>query len=302
MRSLLLVGLVGLIAQLIDGSLGMAYGVTSSTLLITTGTNVAVSGAVVHLSELGTTLASGASHLKFGNVDTRTVAILAVPGGIGAYLGASTLSSIDAGIAKPLVAVVLLALGAYVLWRFFVLRGAAPMFRGRVAARVLVPLGLVAGALDGFGGGGWGPVGTTSLLSSGRLEPRKVVGSIDTSEFLVALGASIGFLLHLGTAEVEWSYVAVLMAGGVTAAPVAAYIVRHLPPRLLGVGAGGLIILTNLKTIVETTNAGGLVVLGVCAVWGAVWIGLLIAVWRSLRSVESRCGETERVPVATDAG
>ncbi len=200
MRKLIVLGVVGLIAQLIDGSLGMAYGVTSSTLLLAAGVAPAAASAAVHFSEIGTSLVSGASHHKLGNVDWRTVSILAVPGFVGAFLGATLLSNMDAAVAKPVVAVILLSLGFYVVYRFLRLGGARPTFKGHPSAMFLAPMGLVAGTLDAVGGGGWGPVGTTSLLSSGRLEPRKVVGSIDTSEFVVAVGGSLGFLIGLGAA------------------------------------------------------------------------------------------------------
>ena len=200
MRKLIVLGVVGLIAQLIDGSLGMAYGVTSSTLLLAAGVAPAAASAAVHFSEIGTSLVSGASHHKLGNVDWRTVSILALPGFVGAFLGATLLSNMDAAVAKPVVAVILLSLGFYVVYRFLRLGGERPTFKGHPSATFLAPMGLVAGTLDAVGGGGWGPVGTTSLLSSGRLEPRKVVGSIDTSEFVVAVGGSLGFLIGLGAA------------------------------------------------------------------------------------------------------
>src|SRR5690242_12430487 len=182
----------------------MAYGVTSSTLLLATGVAPAAASAAVHFSEIGTTLVSGISHHRLGNVDWRTVGIIAVPGGLGAYAGATFLSSIDGDTAKPWVAALLLALGTYVVYRFLVLGGRRPQFRGKLSAAFLAPLGVVAGLMDAIGGGGWGPVGTTSLLSSGRLEPRKVVGSIDTAEFVVAIGGSVGFLLALGSQGIEW--------------------------------------------------------------------------------------------------
>lgn len=137
--------------------------------------------------------------------------------------------------------------------------------------RFLAPLGLFAGAMDSLGGGGWGPVGTTTLLSSGRLEPRKVVGSIDTSEFLVALGGSLGFLLALGAQGIDWTIAAALLAGGVIAAPFAAWLVRHLPATVLGVAAGGVIVLTNSNTILEALGVAGdtrsLVTLTAAAAW-----------------------------------
>ncbi|WP_107767540.1 sulfite exporter TauE/SafE family protein [Nocardioides terrigena] len=272
MRKLIVLGFVGLIAQLIDGSLGMAYGVTSSTLLIAAGVAPAAASAAVHFSELGTSLVSGASHHKFGNVDWRTVSILAVPGFVGAFLGATLLSNMDAAVAKPVVAVILLGLGFYVVYRFLRLGGARPTFKGRPSVAFLAPMGLVAGTLDAVGGGGWGPVGTTSLLSSGRLEPRKVVGSIDTSEFVVAVGASLGFLFGLGSAGINWGYAGALLAGGVVAAPIAAWLVKHLAARVLGVAAGGLIVLTNTKTLLESLGAPGVVIALTAAVIFTLWV------------------------------
>lgn len=278
MRKLIALAVVGLFAQLVDGSLGMAYGVTSSSLLLTAGIAPAAASAAVHLSEVGTTIVSGASHWKFGNVDWRIVGIMAVPGGIFAFIGATFLVSLPGDEAAPWVALLLLSLGVYVVWRFLKLAGSRPQFRGKVSALLLVPLAAVAGTMDAIGGGGWGPVGTTSLLSSGRIEPRKVVGSIDTSEFVVTVGASIGFLLGLGSAGIDFSWVIALLAGGVVAGPIAAYIVRHLPARILGVAAGGLIIITNIKTVLESEWVG--LEEGSSTVW---WIvGLLALLWFSL--------------------
>jgi uncharacterized membrane protein YfcA len=199
MRKLIVLGIVGLLAQLVDGSLGMAYGVTSSTLLLATGVAPAAASAAVHFSEIGTSLISGFSHHKLGNVDWRTVGILAVPGFVGAFAGATFLSNLDGESAAPWVAGLLLLLGGYVIWRFLALNGRRPRFKAHPSPLFLAPMGVVAGTMDAIGGGGWGPVGTTSLLSSGRLEPRKVIGSIDTSEFVVAVGGSLGFLLALGS-------------------------------------------------------------------------------------------------------
>lgn len=275
MHSLIVLGLVGLVAQLVDGSLGMAYGVTSSTLLIAAGTAPAAASAAVHFSEIGTTLVSGISHHRLGNVDWRTVGIIAVPGGVGAFAGATFLSSIDGDTAKPWVAGLLLGLGVYVVYRFLVLGGGRPQFRGQLSSRFLAPLGLVAGMTDAIGGGGWGPVGTTSLLSSGRLEPRKVVGSIDTSEFVVAVGGSLGFLVALSAQGIDWGIVTALLIGGVIAAPIAAWLVKHLPARVLGVAAGGLIILTNSKTILETLGASGTTVAVAVAALFAAWVWMI---------------------------
>lgn len=287
MRSLLTLALVGFAAQLIDGSLGMAYGVTSSTLLLATGVAPAAASAAVHFSEIGTTLASGISHHRLGNVDWRTVGIIAGPGAIGAFAGATALSSIDGATAKPWIAGLLLALGGYVIWRFLALGSRRPQFSGRPSPRLLAPLGLVAGVTDAIGGGGWGPVGTTALLSSGRLEPRKVVGSIDTAEFLVAIGGSLGFLYGLGSQGIDFRIAAALLVGGVAAAPIAALVVRLLPARVLGIGAGGLIVLTNAKTLLEAVGVDGAQVgfaaLGIAACW--LWL-LATAVAQERRSRE----------------
>ena len=190
------------------------------------------------------------------------------------------------------MAVLLLGLGVYVIWRFLALGGRRPSFRGRLSVAFLAPLGVVAGLMDAIGGGGWGPVGTTSLLSSGRLEPRKVVGSIDTSEFVVAIGGSLGFLFALGSQGIDFGFAAALLVGGVIAAPFAAWLVRHLAARVLGVAAGGLIVVTNTDTIVKALGASGAVELAVAAVLVAVWATLVVRAVRQERL--SRALEADR--------
>ncbi|MCL8025429.1 sulfite exporter TauE/SafE family protein [Nocardioides bruguierae] len=284
MRTLLLVGFVGLFAQLVDGSLGMAYGVTSTTLLLAVGVGPAAASAAVHFSEIGTSLVSGASHARLGNVDWRTVAIMAGPGFVGAFAGATFLANLDGALAKPVVAGILLSLGLYVIWRFLALGGRRPQFGRRPHAALLAPLGLVGGALDAVGGGGWGPVGTTTLLSSGRLEPRKVVGSIDTSEFVVAIGGSLGFIIALSSQGIPWGYAGALLAGGVVAAPVAAWLVRILAPRVLGVAAGGLIVLTNSKTLAEAFGASGTQVAVLAGTIAVAWVAGIVWAVRAERA------------------
>jgi uncharacterized protein len=301
MRNLVLLALVGLVAQLVDGSLGMAYGVTSSTMLLAVGVAPAAASAAVHFSEIGTTLVSGAAHWKFGNVDWRTVGILAVPGGVGAFFGATFLSGLDGEVAEPWVALLLTGLGVYVLYRFLRLGGRRPQFKSRPSPLFLAPMGVVAGVMDAIGGGGWGPVGTTSLLSSGRLEPRKVVGSIDTSEFVVAVGASLGFIVGLGSAGINFAWALALLAGGVIAAPIAAWVVRHLAARVLGVAAGGFIVLTNAQTMMaswfgmDETSTTGWVIIGALAL---VWFSLIASAVSSERAAKRRAAEEESEPVA----
>lgn len=290
MRPIIILGLVGLLAQLIDGSLGMAYGVTSTTLLLAAGVAPASASAAVHLSEIGTSLASGIAHHRFGNVDWKTVSILAVPGFIGAFGGATFLAGLSGDAATPWVSALLLVLGVYVIWRFLALGGRRPVFRDRPGVKLLVPVGLIGGALDSIGGGGWGPVGTTTLLSSGRLEPRKVIGSIDTSEFVVAVGGSLGFLFALGSSGIDWSIAGALLVGGVIAAPLAAWLVKILPARVLAIAAGGIIIITNARTLTLALGASTVLATTILAMLTLAWVGLIICVIRLER--RSRHAET----------
>ncbi|MEV7143779.1 sulfite exporter TauE/SafE family protein [Streptomyces tauricus] len=293
MRTLVLLALAGLGAQLVDGSLGMAYGVTSTTLLLSLGTNPAAASATVHLAEIGTTLMSGASHWRFGNVDWRVVVRIGVPGAVGSFLGATVLSGLSTGTAEPLMSLILLGLGLYVMSRF-TFRGLPQGNLGKpLRKRFLSPLGLVAGFLDATGGGGWGPVGTPALLAGGRMEPRKVIGSIDTSEFLVAVAAGLGFLFSLGSQGLNWRWVAAFLIGGLIAAPVAAWLVRLLPPRVLGSAVGGVIVVTNVRTLLKSdwVAAPGAVSVGVYVLLYALWAGALAYSIRAHR--KERAGERE---------
>jgi uncharacterized membrane protein YfcA len=283
MPPLIVLALVGLAAQAVDGSLGMAYGVTSSTLLVSAGVTPAIASASVHLAEVGTTLISGISHHRFGNVDWKIVLRLGVPGAIGAFLGASVLTNISTSAATPWTAGVLLALGALLLVRF-AFKGER---KGRqhlgFSKRFLAPLGLVAGFVDATGGGGWGPVATPTMLISGRTEPRKVVGSVSTSEFLVASAASIGFLINLGDEAISWRVVLALVAGGAIAAPFAAFMVRHMAPRVLGTAVGGLIVLTNSRTLTNELGWGDAARWSVYVLVTVVWVAAVTLAVRGHR-------------------
>ncbi|WP_216211453.1 sulfite exporter TauE/SafE family protein [Amycolatopsis aidingensis] len=284
MQTLLLFGLAGFLAQLVDGSLGMAFGVTATTTLVAVGTAPAVSSAAVHLAEVGTSLASGLSHWRFRNIDWRTVGILALPGAVGAVLGAYVLTSLASDSAAVWITTVLMVLGLYVLIRFAFLKLGNLITSKRPGARFLGPLGLVAGFIDASGGGGWGPVATTTLLSSGRLEPRKVVGSVDTSEFIVALAASLGFFFALSQQhQLNYTVVAGLMIGGVIAAPLAAWVVRRMPPRVLGAAAGGLIVFTNARTLLGAAGASTAVIVLAYVLIVGLWATGLFTAIRSAR-------------------
>jgi uncharacterized membrane protein YfcA len=284
-RKLLVLAFVGLLAQLVDGALGMGYGVTSSTLLLMAGIAPAAASASVHLAEIGTTLAAGVAHWRFGNVDWRVVGRIAVPGAVGAFAGATVLSSISTEAAGPWMAAILLGLGVYLLVRFarpLAVRKAA----GPLRSRFLAPLGLVAGFVDATGGGGWGPVATPSLLVSGRMAPRKVIGSVDTAEFIVAASASVGFLIGLGSGGFVLPMVGALLVGGLIAAPIAAWLVRAMPSQLLGAVVGGLIVLTNARTLVRSFEVNPTfsapVYLSIVAVW-AIAVALAVRALRRTR-------------------
>lgn len=292
MRRLIVLALVGFAAQLVDGALGMAYGVTSSTLLLLAAVNPAAASASVHLAEIGTTLASGVSHWRFGNVDWRVVRRIALPGAVGAFAGATFLSSISTEAAGPWMAGILFLLGGYLLIRF-----SRPLRqrddRGTLRNRFLSPLGLVAGFVDATGGGGWGPVATPALLVSGRMEPRKVIGSVDTSEFVVAAAASIGFLIGLGSQGFVLPIVLALLIGGLFAAPLAAWLVRLVPAQLLGAAVGGMIVLTNARTLLRGFDAPDATRYPVYAILAVAWVVALALALRILRR--------PRRPAADDA-
>jgi uncharacterized protein len=296
-RNLVVLAIVGFVAQLVDGSLGMAYGVTSTTLLLAiAGLTPALASTVVHISEVGTTLASGVSHWRFGNVDWSKIAWLAIPGGIGAFVGATVLVRfIDAAVAEPVVAIFLFLLGAYVLARFAFNRSTNVVQNLPIPRAFLSPLGLIAGFLDAVGGGGWGPISTPTLLSSGRMEPRKVVGTVDTSEFIVALAASIGFLISLSFAQVPWEVVGVLLGGGLVAAPIAAWIVRHLNARVLGTAVGGFILLVNANTFLEAVGLDPALNVFVYGAILAVWITALYFAYAAIRRERKPVIETQAV-------
>ncbi|GAA2516914.1 sulfite exporter TauE/SafE family protein [Pilimelia columellifera] len=268
MRSLVVLALVGLTAQLVDGALGMGYGMTSTSLLLLAGVAPASASASVHLAEIGTALAAGVSHWRFGNIDWHVLRRIALPGALGAFLGATVLSSLSTAVAAPWMAAILFTLGVLLLARFA--RPLGPGRRTRAGARLLAPLGLVAGFVDATGGGGWGPVATPSLLAHGHMEPRKVIGSVGAAEVIVAIAASVGFVLGLGRGGFLLPMVGALLLGGLIAAPVAAWLVRIMPAQVLGVVVGGMILLTNARVLLALVDPA-------LIVWVAVYAGLAVA-------------------------
>lgn len=254
MTSLILIALAGFGASFVDGALGMGFGVTSTTLLLAVGLSPALASASVHLAKLGTAAASGAAHARFGNVDWSGVRRVGIPGAVGAFIGATVLSNLSTKAALPFTGTLLFLLGIYIVLRFVL--GRAPRRKpGTPGLRLMIPLGLVGGFVDATGGGGWGPVTTPTLLADGRLSPARVVGTVNTAEFIVALAASLGFLIGLGTAGIDLGIVLALLIGGVIAAPLAAWVVRFLNARILGVVVGCFILLLNARLILMAVDA-----------------------------------------------
>ena len=249
MRHLLILALASFFAQLVDGALGMGYGLTSTSLLLAAGIAPAVASASVHAGEVVTTLASGISHWRFGNVDWEVTRRLALPGAVGAFAGALFLSNLPVNLARPAVSAFLLVLGIVVLLRPRPGRTPQDAPARPFPRRLLLPLGLTAGFLDAAGGGGWGPVTTATLMARRNSVARTVVGSVDTSEFLVALGATLGFLPALGWEGVNLTWVAAIVVGGVVAAPLAAWAVRLIPAHVLGRAVGVLIVFSNARVV-----------------------------------------------------
>lgn len=237
--------IVGSIAQLIDGTLGMGFGLTSATLLVTLGTSAAVASAAVHVAEIGTTLASGLSHWHRENIDFYILRRIAIPGGIGAFLGATFLSNIDLTNGKAFVSTLLLLLGFAMFYRqVFKTESQVPM------AEITNPtylrfLGGIGGFIDASGGGGWGPVVTPTLMATTSTSPRKIIGTVSAAEFIVAICASVGFLLNLHKLAIDWGVVIGLGLGGALMAPFAARLVSKLPHKKLGIAISVMIILLN---------------------------------------------------------
>lgn len=234
---------VGFLAQMIDGALGMAYGVSSNTFLLSAGVPPAVASACVHLAEVFTTGISGFTHWKLGNVDREAFKKLIIPGILGGVAGAYLLTSIDGNVIKPFISAYLLIMGVVILWRAFIHNGKE--------ARVITwitPLGLIGGFFDAIGGGGWGPVVTTTLIARGN-HPRFSIGSVNSSEFFVTFAESVTFLFTLGGLLTNWPIIVGLLLGGGLAAPLAAFVTKHIPTRLLMGMVGVLIIVLSLRTI-----------------------------------------------------
>jgi uncharacterized membrane protein YfcA len=237
MSEYIVLGLIGFAAQLIDGALGMAFGIVSTSAMLTMGIVPAHASAIVHTAEIFTTGASATSHICHGNVDWRLVIRLGIAGVIGAVLGAWVLSNVDSAVMKPVVAVYLALVGIYILlrgWRLTPERDKPAIWTS--------PVGLVAGFLDASGGGGWGSITATTLVGSGH-RPRLAVGSVNTTEFFVAAAAATTFYVELGT--LPWRELLALIAGGTLAAPLGGWMVKHTAPHILMALVGTLVVVLS---------------------------------------------------------
>jgi len=231
---------------MIDGALGMAYGVSSNTFLLSVGVSPAIASASVHVAETFTTAVSGISHWRLGNVDRELFKKLIIPGVLGAVVGAYILSNIDGNIIKPYISAYLLVMGVVIL-----VKALRNNHREQKVTSHISILGAIGGFFDAIGGGGWGPIVTTTLVARGN-NPRFTIGSVNSSEFFITFSQSVVFIFALFSDLVSnWMVIVGLLIGGMIAAPFAAVVTRKLPVRLLMGMVGVLIILLSLRTIYQ---------------------------------------------------
>ncbi len=235
---------VGLLAQSVDGALGMAYGVTASSFLLWMGASPAMASGATHLAEVFTTGVSGIWHQRLGNVNRRLFLSLVIPGVAGGLLGTYVLTSVDAAVLKPLVSAYLLLMGLYVLRKALQKAAAAKALSSRRISLVAV----TGGFLDSTGGGGWGPIVTTTLVGAGE-DPRTTIGSVNYAEFFLTVTVAAALFAVLD--HTVWLLVAGLIVGGVFAAPVAAYATRHFSSRTLMLLVGTLITAISLFNLLN---------------------------------------------------
>jgi uncharacterized membrane protein YfcA len=254
--SLLVFLVIGFLAQFIDGTVGMGYGAFSASVLIGMGIMPALTSASIHTAEIFVSLFSGISHLKFGNVKKDWLLLLVIPGAIGGAIGAFFLVSIPGNVMKPFVAGFLLIMGILILYRFArpkkisaPSRLSLALSHPKVAPHKISLLGFIAAFFDAVGGGGWGPIATPGLILTENEEPHKVIGTVNLAEFFITIIIATTFFVLLGTKEYDWGMIGMLLLGGAVAAPLAAYLCRRLPARLLGVLVGIALIAFNLRTI-----------------------------------------------------
>ena len=298
MNELIMVALAGFFASMVDGALGMGFGPTSSSILLSQGISPAAASATVNLAKIATGLASGVSHWRFGNIDRRIVLKLAIPGAVGALVGTTVLANVDGDQIRPFLAVLLMLVGVRILFRFSRAVTANRDFREDAEPDIRSPefnesgLEIVATAGGVTNGlvGAWGPVVTPFLLHRG-LPPRYAIGSVNTAEVAVAV-VSVGSLFaSLGGEGLNLGVVLAMLVGGVIAAPLAAYVVRFFPPRIMGLAVAGLLLLTQSRELATTLDFPGsrwLVYLSIpCVVILAAFRPRIERAWRLRREAMS---------------
>ena len=271
-----LFALVGAAAQFVDGLLGMGFGITSASLLTVLGYSAVAASAGTHAAKVGTTLVSGVSHWREGNVDCRVLITVGVPGAVGAFIGAVVLTNIALDGARIWMAAILFLLGLTIIARFGYGKSLFPAMKLRT--RNLWPIGLFGGFVDATGGGGWGPVATPSLMTVTRHKPHRIVGTVSASEFLVAASASIGFLFGAGEAGVPWLAVLGLVIGGVITAPIAARLAKKAPTAPLRVAVGGMVLMANTAVIASVLEIPGAISAAIVVVELLITIAIVIQV------------------------
>lgn len=242
--SIVLFVAVGFLAQIVDGALGMAYKATTSAVLLSLGLPPAVVSGSVHAASSFTSFASGLAHWHLGNVDRKLMLRLLVPGTIGGASGAFILTGIPGVLLRPWISAYLMLLGAFILWRAI----RVPRKSASGEPRGVAPLGFVGGLCDAVGGGGWGPIVTTTLIGNG-VAPRAAIGSVNAAECFVSVTIAGTLLATVGLSM--WPIIAALVAGGLVAAPLAALATKHLDERLLMVGLGLVILLISGRTLIQ---------------------------------------------------
>jgi uncharacterized membrane protein YfcA len=239
----LLFVVVGFVAQMIDGAIGMAYGVTSATVLLSLGVPPATTSACVHAAETFTTAASGAAHWRFGNVDRKLLFRIAVPGMIGGAIGAYLLTTLPGDKIKPFINAYLLLIGVLIVWKAL-----RPKREPGTGPARVVPLGFIGGLLDSIGGGGWGPIVTSTLIGQGAT-PRFAIGTVNLAEFFVTFTISATFVFTIGLEL--WPIITGLIIGGIVAAPFAAYATKRLPDDVLMIIVGCVVVILSLRGILS---------------------------------------------------
>jgi len=236
---------IGAMAQIVDGALGMAYGITATTFLLSKGIPPAIATASVHIAEIFTTGASGLSHWRMGNVNLKLFKALIIPGIIGGVIGVFLITSIDGDVIRPWISAYLLLMGIFIFYKAF----KKTYFRSRVNSKKIFPLALAGGFVDSVGGGGWGSVVTANLLGSGH-EPRKTIGSVNAAEFFITTVTGFSFAVILGFNH--WEIVAGLIVSGMLMAPISAKILSKFPIKPLMAFVGSLIIILSSVVIYKS--------------------------------------------------